>query len=52
MLMRELAKMDMAILFMIINTQDMLTVQKLTLPALMRPLYLMHNQSFFRARQS
>lgn len=35
MLMRELTEMDMAIRLVIVNTQDMLAVQKLTLPALM-----------------
>jgi hypothetical protein len=33
MLVRKLAEMNMAILLMIINTQDMLAVQKLALPA-------------------
>jgi hypothetical protein len=35
MLMRKLAEMDMAILLVIVNTQDMLAMQKLALPAIM-----------------
>ncbi len=35
MLIYELAQMDMAIRLMIVNAQDMLAVQKLTLPAFM-----------------
>jgi hypothetical protein len=51
MLMRELAEMNMAILLMIVNTQDMLTVQKPTFSALVRNLYLLHNSSFSVKRE-
>ena len=46
MLTHELAEMNMTIRLVIVNTQNMLAVQKLTLPALMRSLYLLHSQSF------
>jgi hypothetical protein len=46
MLMHELAEMNMAIRLVIVNTQNMLTVQKLTLPALMRSLYFLDGPSF------
>ena len=44
--MHKLAEMNMAIRLVIINTQNMLAVQKLTLPALMRSLYFLDSHSF------
>jgi len=44
--MHKLAEMNMAIRLVIVNTQNMLAVQKLTLPALIRSLYLLDSHSF------